>query len=97
MNYYFGPHARQELKDAILYFDDFNAALGDAFAQEVERAISLILRFPEAWPLITRSTRRCRTRKFPYGIVYRITEDEIEIIAVMHLSRQPEYWADRLR
>jgi hypothetical protein len=34
MNYHFEPHARQELKDATVYYNNLNPALGDAFARE---------------------------------------------------------------
>ena len=95
MKYYFDPHARQELKDATLYFSNIDPDLGSDFAGEVERTISLILRFPEAWPRVTRLARRCRTQRFPYAILYRIWSEEIEILAVMHLSRKPDYWTDR--
>ena len=95
MNYYFEPHALQELNDATEYYHNLHPALGDAFFQEVVRVISLILKLPEAWPLVTPSTRRCRTKRFPYGIVYRVQEGDIEIVAVMHLAREPQYWADR--
>lgn len=97
MNYYFAPHARQELKDATLYFSNLDPSLGKDFADEVERTISLILRFPEAWPRVTRSARRCRIQRFPYALLYRIGDEQIEILAVMHLSRRPNYWIDRLR
>ncbi|WP_424204564.1 hypothetical protein [Sulfuricaulis sp.] len=32
---------------------------------------------------------------FPYGIIYRVRFDVIEIIAVMHLRRSPGYWKQR--
>ena len=97
MNYYFDPHARQELKEATLYFGDINPILGKAFAEDVERTISLILRFPEAWPRVSRSARRCRTQRFPYALLYRVWNEQIEILAVMHMSRQPDYWKERLK
>lgn len=97
MNYYFDPHARQELNDATLHFSDISPDLGEAFAKDVERTISLILRFPEAWPRITRSARRCRTQRFPYALLYRVWREQIEILAIMHMSRQPDYWKERLK
>ena len=33
---------------------------------------------------------------FPYGILYTIERDFVLIVAVMHLSREPEYWRHRL-
>ena len=97
MKYYFDPHARQELNDATSHFSNVDPSLGENFAAEVERAISLILQFPEAWPRVTRLARRCRTQRFPYALLYRIRNDSIEILAVMHLSRRPDYWTERLK
>src|SRR4051794_22407029 len=97
MKYFFDPHARQELMDAILYLSNVDPSLGKDFADEVERTIALILRFPEAWPRVTPSARRCRTQRFPYALLYRISDEQIEIVAVMHLSRKPDYWTERLK
>ena len=96
MNYHFEVHARQELRDALAYYDSLDAPLGERFRQEMERLISVLLKFPKAWPELSLSTRRCRTKRFPYALIYRIKEEEIEIVAVMHLSREPNYWVDRL-
>ena len=96
MNYHFEVHARQELRDAIVYYDSVDSRLGADFREEVERVISLIRQFPKAWPQLSLSTRRCRTKRFPYGLIYRIRNDEIEIVAVAHFSREPNYWVDRL-
>jgi len=95
MNYQFEVHARQELRDAIAYYDSLNSRLGEDFREEVERLISLLLKFPNAWPKSSLSTRRCRTKRFPYALIYRTKEEVIEIVAVMHLSREPNYWVDR--
>jgi len=97
MNHRFEPHARQELRDAVAYYDRVSLTLGNEFLKEVTRMISLILKFPEAWPELSPSTRKARTRRFPYGILYRVKEEQVEIIAVMHLSREPNYWVDRDR
>lgn len=96
MKYYFEVHARQEFRDAIDYYDSLNSRLGDKFREEVERLISLLLKFPNAWPELSLSTRRCRAKRFPYALIYRVKDDTIEIVAVMHLSREPNYWVDRL-
>ncbi|HIP58812.1 MAG TPA: hypothetical protein EYH01_00115 [Campylobacterales bacterium] len=45
---------------------------------------------------MTKSTRRCLVNRFPFGLVYRIEGDTIVIVAVMHLSRKPDYWYSRV-
>ena len=95
MNYQFLPHAVQELRDATLYYSNLDHSVGDSFCSEIERAITLILRFPNAWPVITTNARWFRVRRFPYGIVYRVIQQRIEIIAVMPVAREPHYWVDR--
>lgn len=96
MNYHFEEHALQELRDAIAYYEAVDLGLGNRFRAAVLSAISLIRQFPNAWPQLSASTRRCRAKQFPYGIIYRIKNDQIEIVAVAHFSREPNYWVDRL-
>jgi hypothetical protein len=47
--------------------------------------------------LVNEDVRRCLAHIFPYAILYTIEADYILIVAVMHLSREPGYWKDRLR
>ncbi|NEQ36645.1 MAG: hypothetical protein F6K40_10295 [Okeania sp. SIO3I5] len=41
----------------------------------------------------------CTTRNgieaIPYGIVYKLSETGILVVAVMHLQRKPNYWINR--
>jgi toxin ParE2 len=95
MNYQFDPHASQELNSAVAYYDNLDPALADSFCTEVQRTISLIRRLPRAWPHVTVNASRCIVKGFPFGIVYQLRGSNIVVIAVMHLSRRPEYWRDR--
>ncbi|WP_201447887.1 type II toxin-antitoxin system RelE/ParE family toxin [Calothrix sp. PCC 7507] len=52
--------------------------------------------FPQAWTQLSKNTRRCRIASFPYGIIYAIKEQQILIVAIMHLQRQPNYWTNRI-
>ena len=96
MAYDFHPDAKRELKDAVAYYDNISRELGDAFIEEVEQTLDRIQKFPEAWPQLSKNTRRCRTLSFPYGIVYQIKNQRILVVAVMHLQRKPNYWSDRI-
>lgn len=89
--------ARIELEEAINFYNQQRANLGDEFAAEVLNTINRILNHPEAWTKLSKHTRRCRTNRFPYGVIYQIRGDRIVIIAVAHLRRKPIYWRDRLK
>ena len=95
MNYSFHPHAEKELEEVEKYYDNMREELGDRFRAEIEMAISRILDFPNAWQRLSENTRRRTLKTFLYGIVYRVKTDEIRILAVMHLHREPDYWKYR--
>ncbi len=88
--------AQIELDDAIDYYNYEAPGLGDAFLTEVLNALDRIGEFSKAWHPCSKRTRRCQTRRFPYGIIYQIRKQEILIVAVANLHRKPDYWTDRI-
>jgi plasmid stabilization system protein ParE len=93
----FLPPARAELTDAISYYNIQSEGLGFEFAAEVKRTLERIVRHPDAWLRLSKRTRRCRTNRFPYGINYQDRKEMLLIVAVMHMSREPETWKSRLK
>lgn len=88
--------AEIELDDSIQYYNYEVPGFGDDFLTEVLDTLDRIARFPEAWHPCSKRTRRCQTRRFPYGIIYQIRKVDILVIAVANLHREPDYWEDRL-
>jgi len=88
--------AQQELDETVAYYNTESHGLGDQFLLEVLSSIERISKFPQAWHPFTQSSRRCQTRRFPYGVTYQILESEILIVAIAHLHRKPGYWLDRI-
>lgn len=97
MTYSFHPLARKELTETIVYYNECQKGLGIRFANEIYKTIQIILRFPQAWSPLSKNTRRCITKRFPYGIVYQALENEVIIIAIMQLNRKPGYWHNRMK
>jgi len=97
MKYSFHPQAEEELFEAIKYFEECKSGLGLEFSKEVFSTIQRIIHFPSAWPKFSENTRRCLTNRFPFGVIYQIIEQEIYIIAVMQLNREPDYWKSRIK
>ena len=87
--------AEQEFLDSVSYYNNESPGLGFEFAAEVQATIERIKNNPDAWTLLSRRTRRCLTNRFPFGIIYELRQDEILVVAVMHLHRHPESWGGR--
>ncbi len=88
--------AQRELDEAVSYYNGQVAGLGDAFLLEAIAAIERIRQFPDAWHPLGENVRRCRLRRFPYGLIYHADENGVLVVAVAHTHRRPEYWRDRL-
>lgn len=53
--------------------------------EEFNEAIENVVHYPTVWPIMEEDLRRCLLKRFLYGIIYSIEQDEIFILAVMHL------------
>lgn len=95
MKYRFHPAAIDEFQEAASYYHAHNSQLSARYIAAVEDAISRIVEAPRRWPVIDEDVRRCRTRVFPYGILYTLESDHVLILAVMHSSREPGTWKKR--
>ena len=95
MNFSFHPDAALELNQAVDYYKNINPDLGLKFSNEIYLAIQRAISLPKAWTIIDNDIRRLLVNNFPYGILYSELKNEIFIIAVMHLHKQPNYWKNR--
>ncbi len=95
MKFSFHETAEKEFFDSIEYYEECQTGLGEKFSEEVYATIKRICEYPYAWTYIDAKTRRCLTNKFPYGILYRVVNNHIRIMAIMHLNRKPGCWRDR--
>ena len=92
--------ARNELRAVIAWYEDKQPGLGGEFFAEVERIFRLIERHPGFGVSVPRvpiemGRGRLPLRRFPYTVIYREAEVEIQIIAFAHNSRKPGYWSSR--
>lgn len=93
---HFHPHAEAELIAAASWYEGEQADLGKRFLSSLEDGVSRIRINPNLFPLVDGEVRRCLLRTFPFGILFRLRDNRIEIVAVMHLKRHPDYWRNRV-
>ena len=97
MNFSFDPDAQQELFDAALEYELAREGLGQEFSREMQRLIRQICEHPQRWPKYSPRTRRHRSRRFPYSVIYQVLDREIFVVAIAHAARRPGYWRSRRR
>ncbi|MFA3783780.1 type II toxin-antitoxin system RelE/ParE family toxin [Melioribacteraceae bacterium 4301-Me] len=84
-----------EFQEAVDYYNMQNESLGNKFIVEVERTLSIIQKYPDAFPQYTKHSKKAVVIAFPYNIIYSIHKEKIIVIAVAHQHRKPNYWLKR--
>ena len=92
------PIVYAELEYSRRWYEIRADNLGVDFLAEVDRAVNAIRESPTIWPFYDQynDIRRYLIHRFPYRMIYRIRGEMIQIIAVMHLRRHPDYWRGRV-
>ena len=62
---------------------------------ELDVAIERIEEAPQRWASYLAGTRRYLLRRFPFFVVFRESEESVQIVAVAHARRRPGYWIGR--
>ena len=80
----------------MYWYEQRHSGLGAEFFDHVTAATSLIQTQPHIGTFDPETrTRRVPVRRFPYQVVYHVSDKEIAIVAVAHTKRRPGYWKDR--
>jgi toxin ParE1/3/4 len=92
----FSPEAANESIKAHLWYEEIQPRLGDAFRESLRLKIESIRQNPKYPSVIFRNVRSSRLRRFPFNIIYRVSNFQIQVIAVFHHSRNPVEWKNRI-
>ena len=91
------PAARREIRRAFeWYLQEAGPRIAAGFLDDFEQTLALLKSHPEIGEPGGSHTRRLIFQRYPYTVVYRLKDEALEIVAIAHHSRHPEYWARRL-
>ena len=91
--------AEADIAEAARWYGARQPGLGEAFIDEVDRALVRVLENLFAFPVIyrRRAVRRILTDRFPYRIFFSLLgEYTVVVHAVLHGRRHDRRWRDRL-
>lgn len=92
----FHPQAESELAESVNFYNERRLGLGNEFFAIVKMTCRQIQNNPLIRPLRRDGPRKVKLPRFPHSIIYRDKADVIEIVAVAHGARRPNYWQQRL-
>ena len=93
---FFHPAAIEEAEAAARWYRERSPRAATRFVDEIYQVIDKILDTPQRWPQGLGGTRKVILPCFPFTVVYRESDDAIQILAVAHGRRRPGYWKARL-
>ena len=71
--------------------------LGALYLPDFETTMVRVCKHPDRYRIeIKPDIRRVRLARFPYSVIYRSADNLVQILAVAHLRRRPQYWQQRL-
>jgi plasmid stabilization system protein ParE len=88
--------AEQDIVHAYGWYEDRRPGLGEDFLGCVDACIQTAARTPEIYAPFYGSYRRALVRRFPYAVFYESVGETVTVYAVLHTSRDPEKWRQRL-
>jgi toxin ParE1/3/4 len=92
MKYLLHPEFERHLQEAAVYYNARAAiALSQALFTESEHTLAP----PLLGALWRQGKRRFVMKHIPYTVTYAVVGDEIQVMAVAHHSRRPNYWQKR--
>lgn len=92
---YISEHATKELLAAYRWYKAQDIAAAAKLKESFRRALRSIARQPLSFPHEDPIHRFYLLQRYPYKVIYRVYEDRISIVAVVHTSREPDAWRER--
>jgi toxin ParE1/3/4 len=90
------PAADADVQATHDELDQSQAGLGARFVARVREVLERIESMPEMYGLVWQDVRAARLRKFRHLVYYVVFADRVEVLAVLHGSRDASAWQSRV-
>ena len=81
-----------DVREASLWYDERSAGLGDAFVEVSRQAANDVIADPERFGTSPAGCRYIRLPRFPYVLLFDVTDDEVLMLGAMHTARSGDKW-----
>jgi plasmid stabilization system protein ParE len=91
------PEAEGDIAETREWYEERQRGLSLEFRSALDDTMSSIAGNPELYARIYRNLRRALVARFPFAVFYVLRKESIIVIAVLHTSRSPALWRNRLK
>lgn len=88
--------AEVDMAEAVDWYEGHRPSLGAEFVSDAQQVLQNLLERPLTFPIVEQVVRRALMKRFPYSIYFVVEQDGVTVIAVLHGSRDPRRWRDRM-
>ena len=89
------PEFENDVIEAANWYDSRSPGLGDAFAANVLQATESIISDPDRFSLTFKELRYQQVKRFPYIVLFSVTETSLFFLGTLHTARSFEKWRKR--
>jgi hypothetical protein len=90
------PVVLDEVEVFVRFYQDIQPELGRKFREALNASARAIQQRPKSFPVVW-NPRRALLRSFPYAVFFRIEDEGIFVVLIIHLARRPQLAAALLR
>jgi plasmid stabilization system protein ParE len=87
--------ARRDFDESFDWYAARSRQAAVRFAAAVDAAVDRIAANPTGFASPDGVHRECPVKKFPFRIVYRVSDHRVLVVAIAHAKRQPGFWRGR--
>jgi toxin ParE1/3/4 len=89
------PEAEEDLQRTRDDLELARTGLGDRFLSEVQSIFDRLESMPEMYGTVWQDVRAVRLKRLRYVVYYVVFADRVEVLAVLHSSRDASTWQPR--
>jgi len=89
----FTPAAEMDI--ALDWYEHQVPRVGPRFIAELKATADRLAANPLQFPTVHNGCRRALLRRFPYALFFRVRDNNVDVLACFHMSRDPRLWQAR--
>jgi toxin ParE1/3/4 len=91
------PEAEAEIVEASDWYDESSSIVRDKFISGMRKTLAFLLQQPFQYQIVYGKARRVMIERFPYALIYVVSDQDVYVVACIHSSRDPKRWQNRIR